>query len=136
MENYTCEEHWLEPKTCSKCGKDKLRKDFPVMVRHATVRPKLRAHCKECDKVLASQRRKLKQKYGDAPDNHVCPICLRNEQQLRKSTEQKSLWALDHDHQTGEFRNWICHPCNRGMGSLGDDVETLKRAIEHLEKNK
>jgi hypothetical protein len=130
------EENWLEPKTCIKCGETKTRQDFPIMVKHSTVRAKLRSHCKDCDKALSKQRAELKKKYGTAPENHTCPICLRTEKELREKTEQKSLWALDHCHDTGEFRDWICHPCNRAMGGLGDDIETLKRAIKHLEKNK
>lgn len=41
---------------------------------------------------------------------------------------------LDHCHTTGEFRGWICHSCNVGMGSLGDDLAGVKFAVEYLER--
>lgn len=40
--------------------------------------------------------------------------------------------ALDHNHQTGEFRGWLCHRCNLGIGLLGDSLEGLLRAVRYL----
>jgi Recombination endonuclease VII len=42
--------------------------------------------------------------------------------------------VLDHCHQTGEFRGWICDPCNVGIGQLGDDIEGLERALAYLKR--
>lgn len=42
---------------------------------------------------------------------------------------------LDHDHDTAEFRGWLCRSCNVGLGQLGDDIEGLTRAIKYLEKH-
>jgi len=39
---------------------------------------------------------------------------------------------LDHDHETGEFRGWLCHRCNLGIGWLGDNAEGLVRALKYL----
>lgn len=41
---------------------------------------------------------------------------------------------LDHDHETGAFRGWLCHGCNTGIGLLGDNVEGLERAIRYLRR--
>lgn len=41
---------------------------------------------------------------------------------------------LDHCHQTGQFRGWLCMKCNSGIGKLGDDVAGLQRAITYLER--
>ena len=128
---------WRESqeKRCIKCDQIKNIEDYPIMVKHATVPPKRRAHCKECDKKLAKQRRELKKTYGEVPEGHYCPVCLRGEAELREKTEQKSLWALDHDHITGAGRGWLCHPCNRAIGALGDNIDNLARAILHLKKS-
>ena len=122
-------------KRCIKCNEVKSIEDYPIMVKHATVPPKRRAHCKECDKKLSKQRRDLKKTYGEVPEGYCCPVCLRDEQELREKTEQKSLWALDHDHETGAARGWLCHPCNRAIGTLGDDISNLARAILHLKRS-
>jgi len=39
---------------------------------------------------------------------------------------------LDHDHETGKFRGWICGNCNRGIGQLGDNVQGIMRAMSYL----
>jgi len=42
--------------------------------------------------------------------------------------------VLDHNHQTGEFRGWLCQPCNCAIGLLCDDPVNLQSAIEYLER--
>jgi hypothetical protein len=39
---------------------------------------------------------------------------------------------LDHDHDTGEFRGWLCRSCNTGLGLLGDNMKALDRAAYYL----
>jgi hypothetical protein len=39
---------------------------------------------------------------------------------------------LDHDHETGKFRGWLCNTCNRGVGMLGDNVHGIMRAMSYL----
>jgi hypothetical protein len=45
-------------------------------------------------------------------------------------------WHCDHDHVTGKFRGWLCDRCNRGIGLLGDNIESLERALEYLRSSK
>jgi hypothetical protein len=42
--------------------------------------------------------------------------------------------CLDHNHETGKFRGWLCDNCNTGIGKLGDTVEGLERAIAYLKR--
>lgn len=42
--------------------------------------------------------------------------------------------ALDHCHQTGVFRGWLCNLCNRAIGALGDNPEGVLKALTYLEK--
>ncbi len=44
----------------------------------------------------------------------------------------KRAMHLDHDHETGKFRGWLCSSCNRGIGLLGDSLERLQRATDYL----
>lgn len=55
-----------------------------------------------------------------------CPICLR---ELTYETAY-----LDHDHQTGELRGFLCGSCNLGLGKLGDTIAAIKRALEYLQQ--
>jgi hypothetical protein len=41
-------------------------------------------------------------------------------------------FVIDHDHATGAFRGWLCHPCNYGLGMLGDTVEAIERAAAYM----
>jgi hypothetical protein len=54
-----------------------------------------------------------------------CAIC-KTEVQLINS-------AIDHNHDTGEFRGVLCKQCNRALGMFGDSPIILKSALEYLE---
>jgi hypothetical protein len=38
----------------------------------------------------------------------------------------------DHCHVTQTARDWICYPCNIGLGQFKDEISTLEKAIEYL----
>ena len=40
--------------------------------------------------------------------------------------------CLDHDHITGKFRGWLCHPCNMAIGQLGDTAERINQVLLYL----
>jgi len=66
--------------------------------------------------------------------NWTCVIC---ETPLRRvpegdKTRTKYDAVVDHCHHTGKVRGVICATCNRGIGLLNDNYETLKRAMEYL----
>ncbi len=64
-----------------------------------------------------------------AQDNR-CAICG-NEQVGRFGR-----LAIDHDHQTGAVRGLLCARCNLCLGQFNDDIETMKKAIEYIEKHR
>jgi hypothetical protein len=41
--------------------------------------------------------------------------------------------AVDHNHETGEFRGVLCKQCNMALGMFKDSVVVLKSALEYLE---
>lgn len=54
-----------------------------------------------------------------------CAIC-KNPVRLMDS-------AIDHNHNTGEFRGVLCKQCNRALGMFKDSISVLRSAVEYLE---
>lgn len=59
------------------------------------------------------------------PERCECRGCLPGKRGLQ----------IDHDHETGEFRGWICFRCNTAIGKLGDTIAGLKEALAYLENS-
>jgi hypothetical protein len=55
----------------------------------------------------------------------ACGIC-------RKPCSTGRKLAIDHDHETGEFRGWLCLSCNAGLGQFKDNQDLLLAAIDYL----
>ncbi len=53
-----------------------------------------------------------------------CAIC---KQEIKISES-----AIDHNHQTGEFRGILCKQCNRALGMFQDNPKILQNALEYL----
>lgn len=70
------------------------------------------------------------------PMPQVCEICGNPETDKDKSTGIVRSLALDHCHDSNEFRGWLCRKCNTGLGLLGDSEDAILRALEYLRKGK
>lgn len=115
-------------KQCSKCKNILPVSEFSPSSGGKYLRPE----CKSCAKNLANKRKELKKIHGYPESNYICPICLKNEKELEGTGGNASVWVVDHDHITDEFRGHICHNCNRGLGVFQDDIKRLQRAIQYL----
>jgi len=45
------------------------------------------------------------------------------------------VFSVDHDHKTGKVRGLLCKDCNHMLGMAKDSIETLRAAIEYLQKS-
>lgn len=41
-------------------------------------------------------------------------------------------YAIDHNHETGDFRGILCLKCNSLLGMASESVDVLKSAIKYL----
>ena len=111
-------------KTCSKCKKELPEERFSIRGNEGF----RRTDCKDCVNKRTRQAERLKAKYGKAPKDYICPICHRGQDEFSRA------FSLDHDHGTGEFRGWLCHNCNTGLGLFRDSIEGLQRAMVYLKR--
>ena len=69
---------------------------------------------------------------------------LKNKEKIagRKKPEQCEVCGafgricFDHNHETGNFRGWICQRCNTVLGFVKDDSELLTKLSKFLKDNK
>lgn len=73
--------------------------------------------------VLAKKRAYRNLPIPTRPEPTVCEAC---------GGRQSSALHLDHDHQTGKFRGFLCGKCNVGFGQLGDTFLEVSRRLEYL----
>lgn len=96
---------------------------------HVAPRYSLTGLCKVCNaaKSLRSHHNVNGFPAPTRPKPNACENC-------KQPPRAKGL-ALDHNHETGAFRGWLCSPCNTAIGALGDTVEALEQATDYLRRN-
>ena len=124
---------------CKKCGKFKSRSRFKKGYKWKEMIERV---CLTCTRKKEDDLRRLKKLYPYPKENYKCPICSRTRKDIKKEGEHgglknnREVFVLDHDHNTGEFRGHICNTCNSGLGFLNDDLYRLKNAVTYLENFK
>jgi len=121
-------------KKCSKCKEEKFLNCFNTNTsgrdgftakgyRHR------RPECSVCTK-SAGQGMKVAKRIAKtnkiaykAPEGTPCSICGKTDRRM----------VFDHCHEKEVFRGYLCDPCNRSMGVLGDNIEGLLRCINYLQ---
>lgn len=58
----------------------------------------------------------------------LCMIC--EEEMIPGDTHRRP--SLDHNHDTGHLRDFLCDLCNRGIGHFGEDPKRLVAAAFYL----
>ena len=59
----------------------------------------------------------------------ICGVKLK----LPNEKGSNGIAVIDHCHDTDNIRGLLCTNCNTGIGKLGDNVESLRRAVKYLE---
>ena len=112
-------------KKCRDCQEEKPIEQFH---RRESASDRLQTYCKQCYIIrrCCSMYKISKEEYiflRNRSDD-ACEICFDDEVAL----------SLDHDHETGTCRGFLCQSCNLGLGQFQDSITTLKSAIEYLER--
>jgi hypothetical protein len=133
-------------RTCVKCGVEKPLEKFRYRTFNSDGNPTERRNdCNECAYKETKIRNSLRKQWEHIKptENDCCPICLRKEKEIwtrsgnqyySNGMNKKTPWVLDHDHDTHEFRGWICDYCNVGLSRFFDDPDILNRAMLYLRK--
>ncbi len=135
-----------------KCIGCKQRKSPDEFQKESGNRDGRRGRCKDCVKVLrkspamrfkislrASSQKSRRLGYAGctATENEIrnaftgfCEICGVREDECFQNLH------MDHCHETGEFRGWLCYRCNNLLGRAADSISILRIAAEYLESKK
>ena len=130
-------------RTCKQCGVDKPLTEFKRVGSS-------KSHMWNCSTCYLHNRRynkrnmltktdaDLRRRYGITEERYnellteqdnKCAICRSSDPiGYRGSTK----FLVDHDHDTGEVRGLLCNHCNRALGLVGDNTETLSNMIRYL----
>lgn len=114
----------VETRTCILCYQEKEITQFEITTQTRT-KTYRKSGCRSCIKKRRVVEKDLQKLYGRTkPLGTPCDNCGKTNLRL----------SLDHCHDTGVFRGWLCQPCNTSIGVLGDDIEGLKKAVSYLER--
>ena len=125
-------------KQCSKC---KVEKALDQFHKSNQTSDGLHGHCKQCRskrKPITNNNKqtmwayKVRNKYG---------LTIEQYNEMRDSFQSCSICGyseklvLDHNHRTGQLREFICSNCNLALGLLNEDPERMERMIAYVRKH-
>lgn len=111
---------------CSDCRVEKPISEFSMDTSY------VRSKCRQCYSSNSRRANYLKKHYPAPRSDYSCPICEDTIESMKAKGYVRLGWCLDHDHDTGEFRGYICHLCNTGISNMREDPDVLRRAIAYL----
>mgnify|MGYP001159461112 FL=1 len=120
-------------KICNECRLEKIMTAFSVNQYGKNNRILRRPVCIDCygkKKKISTKDRREFENENPRPqlgNNWMCPIC-----EVEKIREFKNDICLDHNHETGKIRGYICGSCNASIGKFHEKIDRLERAIKWL----
>lgn len=136
-------------KICNTCNVEKQISEYH---KHTTNADRLNKRCKQCRNQDSARRnqekrrdplyldklkdRELRRKYGISLEtynrqcleqNNVCAIC-------NEFCIVNERLCVDHDHNSGKVRGFLCSRCNQALGLFRDSEYNLINAVKYLRK--
>ena len=100
-----------DKKSCAKCSETKGLSDF---YKHPYTKDGLFSVCKICYSNRENLKNRLKAGFMSLKTTH-CECCGIVDPNIQ----------LDHCHETGNFRGFICRSCNKTLGVNGDTYDSI-----------
>ena len=97
--------------------------------------------CKKCKRIENKLIKEYKKQYPLPDKDYRCPGCHLTEKEIKSrggwehhiASKVRTVWRLDHCHETGAFRAYICDYCNNTLGRALDDSDTLRRLADYVD---
>lgn len=119
------EEFWKGQTSCIPCSKLKQKTRW----NSRTPKKRLEQHLKyKYSLTIKDLMLALEEQDGG------CAICAEKLPDLLVYNNRRRGYAIDHNHDTGQFRGVLCLPCNSMLGMAKDNKFLLEKAIAYLEK--
>lgn len=99
---------------------------------HGVVR---RPSCRKCRTSIdkrapkTKQAKEMEKKKPNKGDPFTCPICRK-----RSIAGITAKIVADHDHHTGNIRDFICDSCNTGLGRFKNGENYLMNAVNYIKE--
>lgn len=123
----------FDVKICNICHILKNTNSFEINQTDAKGNKTTRPSCRECRKQIdgiklsATEKKRMDKLAPPKGSVFTCPIC-----EKRSIVGITANLVRDHNHETGEGREWICDSCNTGLGRFKDNPKFLEKVIEYL----
>lgn len=132
-------------KRCCKCN---TKKPLTKFYKYTRSKDGLQAACKVCMTLYqqeyraknpgvarsSNRRRSLTRKLAQYGVSYEDAKAILEEQGSRcRICRAKKKLVIDHDHETMEFRGFICSHCNTGLGMFFDSPDFLIAAARYLQ---
>ena len=108
-------------KYCPKCDQVLPRESFSKATYSTDG---LQPWCKNCYKDYQKGIRECRKTAPPVPENCQCCGATLGDKP-----------HMDHDHETGEFRGWLCNKCNVGLGGMNDSISGLFKGLKYIIKS-
>ena len=132
----------IKSKKCIACKEEKPLTEYTM--RNYTKNPQGETinTCKSCKRKENKLIQQYK-KYNPLPDDdYQCPGCNLTEKEIvsrggwkNHIKKVRTVWRVDHCHETGKFREYICDFCNNVLGRALDNPQTLRRLADYIERH-
>jgi len=132
-------------KICKQCNQEKPLSEY---YKDSSKKDKLTIYCKQCckDKEHAYHKKnpikKTNRKRKGMISKSGLPITMTEYTQMLEEQNNKcgicdcdmTTPYIDHNHATGVIRMLLCHHCNSLLGMAKENIQTLQKSIEYLNK--